>query len=155
MALDLAGWLARLDTYSPHEIDLGLDRVRDVFAALEIHAPPTVLHVAGTNGKGSSVALAAALLARTGRTIGTYTSPHVLHFNERICIGGKPVGDDELIAAFEHVDAARGQAALTYFEFATLAALVIFDLRGVSVAVMEIGMGDASTRSMRSSLRPG
>lgn len=141
MASELATWLSRLESYSPHEIDLGLDRVRDVFAVLGVHAPATVLHVAGTNGKGSSVALAAALLAATGQTIGTYTSPHVLRFNERIVVDGAPVGDDELVAAFERVDAARGQAALTYFEFATLAALVIFDRRGVTAAVMEIGMG--------------
>ncbi len=137
----LAAWLARLETFSPHEIDLGLDRVRDVFAALGIAAPATVLHVAGTNGKGSSVALAAALLAETGHRIGTYTSPHVLRFNERIAVDREPASDDELVAAFERVDAARGDAPLTYFEFATLAALVVFDLRGVTVAVMEIGMG--------------
>lgn len=141
MASELAAWLARLETYSPHEIDLGLDRVRDVFAALGIHTPATVLHVAGTNGKGSSVALAAALLAETGGTVGTYTSPHVRYFNERIVVDGEPVSDDELVTAFEQVDAARGGAALTYFEFATLAALVVFDRRGVTVAVMEIGMG--------------
>ncbi len=137
----LGDWLARLETFSPREIDLGLERVAAVLERLALPRPELVLHVAGTNGKGSSVAMAAALLASDGSVVGTYTSPHVSRYNERIRVGGEEASDAEIVAAFERVDAARGDTPLTYFEFGTVAALIVFAAREVDVAVLEIGMG--------------
>ena len=137
----LADWLVRLETFSPHEIELGLERVLVVIDRLEMALPRRVFHVAGTNGKGSSVAMAQALLSESGETIGSYTSPHVINFNERICIDGEAVSDDEIVAAFERVDAVRGDTPLTYFEFGTIAAMLVFDARTVDIAILEVGMG--------------
>lgn len=137
----LDDWLTRLETFSPHEIELGLSRVRAVLERLELSKPKRLLHVAGTNGKGSTVELARALLAETGEKIGTYTSPHVVRFNERICIDGIEVPDADIVAAFERVEAVRGDTALTYFEYGTLAAGVIFDTHGVDTVILEVGMG--------------
>jgi dihydrofolate synthase/folylpolyglutamate synthase len=139
--LSMADWLVRLESYSPHEIELGLERVLDVIERLDITPPRQVLHVAGTNGKGSSVALAQALLSESGAIVGTYTSPHVTNFNERVNVAGTPVSDAEIIAAFEQIDAGKGDVALTYFEFATIAALLVFEARSVDIAVLEVGMG--------------
>ena len=140
-ATPLGRWLERLASFSPHEIDLGLDRVCAVLEQLALPRPGLVLHVAGTNGKGSSVALASRLLSSDGSTVGSYTSPHIRRYNERIVIDGAAAGDDEIVAAFERVEAARGGLALTYFEFGTLAALVVFAERRVDRVVLEIGMG--------------
>lgn len=137
----LADWLVRLETFSPHEIELGLDRVREVLERLEPRLPEQLFHIAGTNGKGSSVAMAAALLAQSGTVVGTYTSPHISRFNERICVAGKPATDEEIVAAFARVDRARANTPLTYFEFGTIAALLVFEARNVACAVLEIGMG--------------
>lgn len=137
----LADWLVRLESYSPHEIELGLDRVLDVIDQLRLVLPRRVFHVAGTNGKGSSVAFAQALITQSGARVGTYTSPHVIAFNERICIDSEPVSDNDIVAAFERVDAARGGTPLTYFEFGTIAALVVFEAHKLDVAILEIGMG--------------
>ncbi len=137
----LADWLVRLEGFSPHEIELGLERVIDVIEQLDLTLPGKIFHVAGTNGKGSSVAFAQALLSESGVVVGTYTSPHVLEFNERICISAEPASDAEIIAAFERVDAARGDTPLTYFEFGSIAALAVFEARAVDIAVLEVGMG--------------
>jgi len=137
----LADWLVRLESFSPHEIELGLERVLDVIEQLDLSLPEPIFHVAGTNGKGSSVAFAQALLSESGSIVGTYTSPHVLEFNERICIDAEPASSAEIIAAFERVDAARGDTPLTYFEFGSIAALVVFEQRAVDMAVLEVGMG--------------
>ena len=137
----LADWLVRLESFSPHEIELGLDRVLDVIDRLETTLPGRVLHVAGTNGKGSSVAMAQALLSESGETVGSYTSPHILDFNERICIDSEPASDAEIIAAFERIDAVRGETPLTYFEFVSIAAILVFETRAVETAILEVGMG--------------
>ena len=139
--VSLADWLVRLESYSPHEIELGLERVVDVIARLGVRPPQQVFLVAGTNGKGSSVALAQALLSESDINVGTYTSPHVISFNERISVGGGHVSDAEIIAAFERLDAARGDVPLTYFEFATVAALLVFEARDVDAVILEVGMG--------------
>jgi dihydrofolate synthase/folylpolyglutamate synthase len=136
----LSDWLARLETFSPHEIELGLDRVLDVLSRMQLECPERVIHVAGTNGKGSSVVMLRSLLASTG-SIATYMSPHMLRYNERICIDGSSASDDEIVAAFERVDAARGDVPLTYFEFGTLAAMAVFEARDVDTVVLEVGMG--------------
>jgi dihydrofolate synthase/folylpolyglutamate synthase len=137
----LTAWLSWLETLSPREIDLGLDRVNDVLGRLDIEYPRHVLTVAGTNGKGSSVAIASALLRAAGLRVGAYTSPHILDYNERIAVDGEPVDDRTIVAAFEAIEAVRGDVALTYFEYGTLAALLVFARAGLDVWLLEVGMG--------------
>lgn len=137
----LSDWLTWLETLSPREIDLGLERVRSVLERLALTTPKTVLLVAGTNGKGSSVVIAQALLTASGYRVGAYSSPHVVDFNERIALDGIPVTDDAIITAFERVEASRQGLSLTYFEYTTLAALVIFSEHRLDVWVLEIGLG--------------
>ncbi len=139
--LPLHEWLAQLETYSPHEIDLGLARVETLLQRLDLQLPETVLHVAGTNGKGSSVAMLEALLRRTDASVGSYLSPHLQRYNERIRIDGREASDAQIVAAFESIEALRDDLPLTYFEFGTLAALVVFAEANVAIAVLEVGMG--------------
>jgi len=139
--LPLTDWLRRLETLSPREIELGLDRVLEVSGRMGLDRPSRVIHVAGTNGKGSSVAMLRSLLSAPDTIVGTYTSPHVIHYNERICIDGEPAGDTQIVAAFERVEAARKDVALTYFEYGTLAAMAVFDVMNVDTAILEVGMG--------------
>jgi len=140
-ACGLNDWLTWLETLSPTEIDLGLDRVLQVFDRLKPGRPGRVIHIGGTNGKGSSATMLEALLMSTGQRIGTYTSPHVDCYNERIRIDGVPVSDAEIVSAFEHVEAARQDLRLTYFEFGTLAAMVIFEASKADTIILEVGMG--------------
>ena len=137
----LDDWLCWLETLSPNEIDLGLERTRDVLDRLELTLPARVITVGGTNGKGSSVAMLEGLLATTGERVGSYTSPHIHSFNERIRINGKSVSDDDIVAAFERIEAIRQGVPLTYFEFGTLAALVIFDTERPDTVILEVGLG--------------
>lgn len=137
----LSDWLSWLETLSAKEIDLGLDRVLAVLERLSLQSPDDVLLIAGTNGKGSSVAMLSALLRGAGYRGGAYTSPHVLRYNERITVDGEPVSDARIIAAFERVEAARQDVPLTYFEYGTLAALVVFANADLDVWVLEIGLG--------------
>ena len=137
----LADWLAWLETLSPREIDLGLERVLAVLERLALRKPALVIHVAGTNGKGSCSAMCEALLRQAPGLVGCYTSPHLLRYNERIRVDGDAVEDDEIIAAFEAVELVRQGLPLTYFEYGTLAALVVFDRRQADRLVLEIGMG--------------
>lgn len=136
----LPDWLRRLETLSAREIDLGLERVSAVLGLMAIDMPARTILVGGTNGKGSSVEMLRALLAGSG-IIGTYTSPHVIHYNERIAVDGKAAADDSIVAAFERVEAARGDVPLTYFEFGTLAALAVFEVNNVDTAILEVGLG--------------
>lgn len=123
------------------EIELGLDRVAAVARTLEVLPPPgRSVVVAGTNGKGSCVALIESLLSHHGR-VGSYTSPHLWRYNERIRIDGAPVADTDLCAAFAAVEAARGGVALTFFEFGTLAALWLFARAALDFLVLEVGLG--------------
>ena len=132
-------WLLHLHT---EEIDLGLDRIRVVAKAMQLLRPaPIVISVAGTNGKGSSVAMLVAILQAAGYRVGAYTSPHILHFNERIQMNGQPVSDALITNAFAQIEAARGSTKLTYFEFATLAGLSIFKQSNLDVVVLEVGLG--------------
>ncbi len=148
----LPDWLTWLETLSPAEIDLGLERVHAVMARLPIRPPAHVLTVAGTNGKGSSVAMAAALLRAAGYTVGVYTSPHIVAYNERIVVGGgsaatDPVGggmpatDAAIVAAFEEIEAVREDVPLTYFEYGTLAAFLLFSQANLDIWLLEVGMG--------------
>lgn len=138
----LAEWLAWQETLHVREIDLGLERCREVARRLAIQTPTyRVIIVAGTNGKGSSVAMLDAILRASGYRTATYTSPHLLRYNERLCINGRQVSDQSLCDAFQRVDTARGEISLTYFEFGTLAALDILRQTDIDVAVLEVGLG--------------
>jgi dihydrofolate synthase/folylpolyglutamate synthase len=139
--MPLSDWLSRLEALSPHEIDLGLDRVEIVLRRLALEPPKSVFHIAGTNGKGSSVAMLEAVLRISGTRVGSFTSPHISRYNERIRIDGNEASDAQIVAAFERVEAARRGEELTYFEFGTLAALVVFAETGIDTAILEIGMG--------------
>ncbi len=138
----LAAWLNRIEHGHPRPIELGLERVHAVWRALG--APPParkVITVAGTNGKGSVVRDLEALLLAAGRRVGAYTSPHLVRYNERVRIAGREVDDAALVAAFERIETARGARTLTYFEYGTLAALLLFADADLDVAVLEVGMG--------------
>jgi dihydrofolate synthase / folylpolyglutamate synthase len=135
-------WLAHLETLHPRAMELGLDRVRTVALTLDIlPVGCRVITVAGTNGKGSTAAVLESLLIETGHLPGCFTSPHFLRFNERIRVAGQEVEDSEISDAFAAIEQARGETSLTYFEFATLAALLVFAQRGVDVMVLEVGLG--------------
>lgn len=127
---------------NPAEIDLGLQRVRQVWERL---APPVLepafITVAGTNGKGSSVALLESVLTAAGYRTGSYTSPHILVYNERIRLDGAPVEDQLICDAFQRIELARQELPLTYFEFGTLAALLICVDATVDVCILEVGLG--------------
>jgi dihydrofolate synthase/folylpolyglutamate synthase len=138
----LEEWLNWQETLQPEEIKLGLDRISQVLTRLELTKPNyTLITVAGTNGKGSSVAMLQSILMEAGYQIGTYTSPHLLRYNERIQINGQPIDDHSLCESFERIDQARGEILLTYFEFGTLAAIDIFQRAGIQIAAMEVGLG--------------
>ncbi len=143
---DLAGWLQHLESLHPRGqagIELGLERVRQVSQALGQAPFCPVITVAGTNGKGSTVAYLESILHRAGYRVGCYTSPHLLHYNERVRLQGVPADDAALCAAFAQVEAARQAAGvfLTYFEFGTLAAWQLFAAAGCEVLVLEVGLG--------------
>lgn len=138
----LEEWLQWQEQLNPREIDLGLERVRRVWQRLSIDMEPiTVITVAGTNGKGSTVALLESILGQAGYRTGSYTSPHLLRYNERIRLDGEPVSDPAILAAFQAIDDARGDTPLTYFEFGTLAALWILARERVEFALLEVGLG--------------
>lgn len=138
----LADWLAWQETLHPKAIDLGLERVRAVAERMGLLAPAhLVITVAGTNGKGSSVAMLEAILVCAGLRVGAYTSPHLWRYNERIRIDRKAAGDADIVAAFDRIDTARGDISLSYFEFGTLAALDLFARAQLDVAVLEVGLG--------------
>lgn len=138
----LAEWLGWLEQSHPKEIDLGLDRIRQVAARLDLLKPHAkVVTVAGTNGKGSCVTATAGLLHAAGFSVGVYTSPHLLHYAERIQINGQPVADHLICTAFEAIANAAAEISLTYFEYGTLAALVIFKQHNVDYMVLEVGLG--------------
>ena len=142
MSRTLAEWLDYQQRVHPRAIELGLERVRAVWQRLAAPPPaPVVISVGGTNGKGSTVAFLQAMLLASGRRVGAYTSPHLLRYNERVRIAGREADDAALCAAFARIEAARGDVALTYFEFGTLAALLLFADAALDVAVLEVGLG--------------
>ena len=138
----LAEWLAWQETLHPKSIDLGLDRAKGVYRRL--HPDPSLpftITVGGTNGKGSSVAYLDAILRAQGYRVATYTSPHLLRYNERICINGTPVEGERICAAFARVDEVRRDTTLSFFEFGTLAALDIFSRANLDLQILEVGLG--------------
>ncbi|WP_287597834.1 bifunctional tetrahydrofolate synthase/dihydrofolate synthase [Thermomonas sp.] len=142
MSRTLPDWLAFIERQHPHAIAMGLERVREVAARMGLGKPaPHVVTVAGTNGKGSTVAFVEAIARAQGLRVGAYTSPHLLRYNERVRIDGHDVGDAALVEGFEAVEAARGDTPLTYFEYGTLCALWLFARAGLDLAVLEVGLG--------------
>ncbi|MBB5865987.1 bifunctional tetrahydrofolate synthase/dihydrofolate synthase [Xanthomonas sp. 3058] len=138
----LSDWLAYIEQQHPQNIAMGLERVREVATQLQLVAPAKhVVVVGGTNGKGSTVAFIEAIGRAAGWKVGAYTSPHLLRYNERVRLDGSEASDAQLVDAFAAVEAARGQTALTYFEYGTLAALWLLQHSGLDLAVLEIGLG--------------
>jgi dihydrofolate synthase/folylpolyglutamate synthase len=140
--MNLSAWLQYIESLHPREIELGLERVMKVARVLGLDlAGSQVVAVAGTNGKGSCVSLLEGLLLAQGFRVGAYTSPHLRRFNERVRIAGKEVSDQQLCDAFAVIEAARGGTHLTYFEFGTLAAFLLFQQAGLEVVILEVGLG--------------
>ncbi len=141
MSTTLADWLTHLESLHPKTIALGLERVAQVKQRLNLNPDFPVIVVGGTNGKGSVCAMLEAILYAAGYKVGCYTSPHLLHYNERVRVAKQPVSDAELCASFAQIEQARGDVALTYFEFGTLAAMQSFIAHKVDVAILEVGLG--------------
>ena len=143
----LADWLAHLESLHPKGqggIELGLERVARVKAALQQSQTCLLIVVGGTNGKGSTCAYLEAIYRYAGYRVGCYTSPHLLEYSERVRVDGVPIDDASLCAAFARVEVARqaaGKVALTYFEFGTLAAWEVFAASRVEVLILEVGLG--------------
>ena len=144
---DLQSWLSWQENLHSAEIELGLERIQQVASVMGLSSnwPIPVITVAGTNGKGSSVAMLESIYQNAGYRVGSYTSPHLLHYNERIKINRQPVADDLICRAFEKTDQARRageeEISLTYFEFGTLAALSILNDAKLDVVILEVGLG--------------
>lgn len=142
MKKNLEQWLAFFEANHPTEIDMGLARVQAVAQRLDVLKPaPLTLLVAGTNGKGSTVTICSSILNAAGMNVGSYMSPHLHLYNERVRINGEPVSDELLIESFEIIDEIRDEISLTYFEVGTLSALYIFKKCQLDAAVLEIGLG--------------
>jgi dihydrofolate synthase / folylpolyglutamate synthase len=143
--LTLDAWLAHLESAHPVGIDMGLGRIGQVKAALQLTFACPVITVGGTNGKGSTCAILESILLQAGYHVGCHTSPHLLEFNERARIDGQNATDAELLPHFEAVEAARKSlpepVSLTYFEFTTLAILHLFASRGLDAVILEVGLG--------------
>ena len=144
-AQSLEAWLDHISHQHSAEIVMGLERVQAVWEAMGKPQAPINITVGGTNGKGSTCAMLESILNIAGFKTGFYSSPHLVHFNERVRLDRKSARDADFIAAFEAVERARASlsqpAPLTYFEYVTLAALWIFARENLDVAILEVGMG--------------
>ncbi len=130
----LTMWLDYLTNLHTSAIDLGLDRVQAVAQKANLTKPaPTVITVAGTNGKGSTCALMEAILLDAGYSVGVYSSPHLIRYNERVRINGVDAEDSKHCEAFDYIEKQRGEISLSLFEFGTLAALRLFQVEKVDV----------------------
>ncbi len=135
-------WLEWQQTVHPLNIDFKLERILSVYEKLDIpKVAKKIITVAGTNGKGSTVSFLESILCKNNLKVGTFTSPHILKYNERIKINGKDIDDESLLNVFELIDEKRGNTTLTYFEFATLSAFYLFSKADLDVAVLEVGLG--------------
>ncbi|MDP1997005.1 MAG: bifunctional folylpolyglutamate synthase/dihydrofolate synthase, partial [Gallionella sp.] len=134
MPKTLADWLTYLESLHPKTIALGLERVAQVKQRLNLNPDFPIIVVGGTNGKGSVCAILESILHAAGYRVGCYTSPHLLHYNERVRIAKRQASDAELCASFEKIEQVRGDIPLTYFEFGTLAAMQCFIEHKVEVA---------------------
>ncbi len=138
---NLNEWLCYIESISHKPIDLGLSRMKEMIARLNIHFECPVFTVAGTNGKGSTCAMLEAILRNANYRVGMHTSPHLIRFNERALICGKEVSDAEMCEAFRVVQNARREIELTYFEFTGLAILYLFSESHLDAVILEIGLG--------------
>jgi dihydrofolate synthase/folylpolyglutamate synthase len=137
----LQEWLDWCEQLHPVAIDMGLDRVKTVADRLALHFDCPVITVAGTNGKGSTCAMLEAVLLQAGYRTGVYTSPHLVHFEERCRLHGESATAETFAEAFAAVEAVRGDVSLTYFEFSTLAILHLMARSNLDVAILEVGLG--------------
>jgi len=138
----LGNWLKYIETLRPNEEDFSLDRIRPVYQKLiKNKFAENIIIVGGTNGKGTTVEYLQELAKNQGLRVGSYTSPHLFNFNERIRLNGKPVTDSQIIEAFKQIEKKRGSTHLTYFDFATLCAFIIFSEAQLDMAILEIGIG--------------
>ena len=141
----LEQWLTHCEHLHPKSIDMVLERVRTVAQRLGLVFTCPVITVAGTNGKGSTCAMLESILRQAGYRTGLYSSPHLVHFEERLRLNGDPVQADALVAAFARVEQARcqqeAQVSLTYFEFSTLAMFDVMARSGLDVVILEVGLG--------------
>jgi dihydrofolate synthase/folylpolyglutamate synthase len=137
----LQDWLAHCERLHPKTIDMGLDRVREVAQRLELRFACPVITVAGTNGKGSTCAMLEAIALEAGWRCGVYTSPHLVHFEERCRLHGEICRAEDLVPHFAKVEAARQNVSLSYFEFTTLAIMSLMASSSLDVAILEVGLG--------------
>ncbi|MCT4702375.1 bifunctional tetrahydrofolate synthase/dihydrofolate synthase [Enterobacteriaceae bacterium H20N1] len=138
----LATWLCYLENLHSQAIELGLDRVKKVAATLNVLKPaPTVFTVAGTNGKGTTCRTLEMALIAAGYSVGVYSSPHLVRYTERVRIQNEELDEAYHTAAFAQIEAARGETTLTYFEYSTLSALLLFRQLNVDVVILEVGLG--------------
>ena len=137
----LLDWLARCERMHPKEIDLTLDRVREVVGRLQIKFDVPVVTVAGTNGKGSTCAMLEAIALAAGYRVGLYAKPHLVNFEERCRVNGASADAAQLLPHFEAVEAARAQVSLTYFEFTTLAIARLLSMATLDLVILEVGLG--------------
>ena len=137
----LSDWLQYLESIHATAIDMGLERVREVAARMNLELPGVKFVVGGTNGKGSTCSMLESILLAAGYKVGLYTSPHLIDFNERARVNGQIASDEALIEQFIAVEAARGETSLTYFEFTTLAILRLFSQSRLDAVVLEVGLG--------------
>jgi dihydrofolate synthase/folylpolyglutamate synthase len=140
-ATELGDWLNHLEQLHPSVIDMGLQRVAQVRDAMSLRPSFPVIIVGGTNGKGSTCSMLSTAYRAAGYKVGTYTSPHLLRYNERVAIDLQPASDADIVQSFRAIEAARGDISLTYFEFGTLAAMRQFIDAKVDVAILEVGLG--------------
>ncbi|RSD29884.1 bifunctional tetrahydrofolate synthase/dihydrofolate synthase [Vibrio pectenicida] len=135
-------WLDYLANIHTSNIDLGLERVKAVAEMANLTKPaPTIITVAGTNGKGSTCALMEAILLDAGHSVGVYSSPHLIRYNERVRINGKELADEKHTQAFDYIEQKRSDISLSFFEFGTLAALRLFQTESVDIVLLEVGLG--------------
>lgn len=134
-------WLAYIEALHPKAIAMGLERVKIVADKLDLTPNFPIITVAGTNGKGSVCAMLSHIYVESGYRVGCYTSPHLNRYNERVCVNLQHISDDDLCNAFEAVEVARGDVALTYFEMGTLAAMWYFCRQNLDVCILEVGLG--------------
>ncbi len=139
---ELQQWLSKIEASHPSEIEMGLDRTLTVYSKLRAgRVAKKIIVVAGTNGKGSTIAMIEHLLLKMGVSVGVYTSPHIETYNERIRINGKSVDDRRIVESFQKVESVRGAVPLTYFEFGTLGAIHCLANEKLDVAILEVGLG--------------
>lgn len=134
-------WLSYLEQLHSQEIDLGLERIRQVASRLDIDWDGIKIVVGGTNGKGSTCAMLESIYLAAGYQVGLYTSPHLIHFNERIRLNGTQATDEQIVSQLARIEESRGEISLSYFEYTTLAAILLFKEHNTQVAIFEVGLG--------------